>query len=506
LYYTSVDAQGDFRVGDYFLVDQQTGNVTFTNSNITIASPSGVVFTDGINTTEITPTKVETGNIRISGNTIESTTGGITLQAANGTVTSADDVSIAGDLDVVNVTVNGNTILGTNNTNTLTINAKIASNLIPNTNSVYDLGSSSLSWNNVYLSNYFSDQISISGNVIQTTVSNADLELSANGTGNISIPNNNLIVGQDLNVTSGTTSLYNATVTGNLNVNNLVTTSIISSTLSTGDILISGNVITTTQSNSNLELRANGSGYVVAENLQFNSSSIIGTVAQDINLTPSGTGIVNINSNQAVKIPVGTELQRPAIPSSGMIRFNSDTNYYEGYNGSYWIRIGGVFDVDNDTYILAETSPGANENTLYFYAGGSLSATLDANNFNVNKLVVDSTEIDGNVIRTTTTNTDLELLPNGTGTVVFDNFKFGNNIILNTGYYHIVGTNAFVIPTGTDGQRPLSPQTGMMRYNTDNNLTEIYNGTAWVSVAGTGSGITLSIAEDIALASALIFG
>jgi hypothetical protein len=278
-------------------------------------------------------------------------------------------------------------------------------------------------------------------------------------------------------------------------------------------------VITTTQSNSNLELRANGSGYVVAENLQFNSSSIIGTVAQDINLTPSGTGIVNINSNQAVKIPVGTELQRPAIPSSGMIRFNSDTNYYEGYNGSYWIRIGGVFDVDNDTYILAETSPGANENTLYFYAGGSLSATLDANNFNVNKLVVDSTEIDGNVIRTTTTNTDLELLPNGTGTVVFDNFKFGNNIILNTvtdavtefrstgtGYYHIVGTNAFVIPTGTDGQRPLSPQTGMMRYNTDNNLTEIYNGTAWVSVAGTGSGITLSIAEDIALASALIFG
>lgn len=519
LYYTSVDAQGDFRVGDYFLVDQQTGNVTFTNSNITIASPSGVVFTDGVNTTEITPTKVETGNIRISGNTIESTTGGITLQAANGTVTSADDVSIAGDLDVVNITVNGNTILGSTNTNTLTINAKIASNLIPNANNVYDLGSSSVSWNNVYLSNYFSDQISISGNVIQTTVSNADLELAANGTGNIVIPDNNLIVGQDLNVTSGTTSLYNATITGNLNVNNLVTTNITSSTLSTGDILISGNVITTTQSNSNLELRANGSGYVVAENLQFNGSSIIGTVAQDINLTPSGTGIVNINSNQAVKIPVGTELQRPAIPSSGMIRFNSNTNYYEGYNGSYWIRIGGVFDVDNDTYILAETSPGANENTLYFYAGGSLSATLDSNSFNVNKLVVDSTEINGNVIRTTTTNTDLELLPNGTGTVVFDNFKFGNNIILNTvtdavtefrstgtGYYHIVGTNAFVIPTGTDGQRPLSPQTGMMRYNTDNNLTEIYNGTAWVSVAGTGSGITLSIAEDIALASALIFG
>ena len=753
LFYTTVDAQGDFRVGEYFLVDQQTGNVTFSQANITISSPSGIVFTDGVNTTEITPTKVETGNIRISGNTIESTSGGITLNAANNQIDTADNVNITGNLDVSGTfVVDSNVTLGTNSSNTLTINSKLSSNLVPNANALYDLGSTSFSWNNVYLSNFVSDTISISGNVIETTVSNADLELRANGTGNIAIPSDNLIVNgnvtvsgstslndvsvsgtinvntintnnltvnntttvindieisgnqirttvsnsdlelvanatgiisipnndlivdqnltvnvgvtslkdtnvignltasnvttttvtsasfitdtinisgnviqttvsnadlelrangtgnviiptdsltvgqnltvqtgvtnlldtnivgtltassivtttisssnfatdtiriqgnviettvsnadlelrangtgqviipndnltvsQNLNVTSGVTNLNTTNVSGTFTVTNLTTNSLTSaSTLSTSDIEIAGNVIRTTQSNSNLELRANGTGFVVAENFQFSNSSISGTASEDMNLTPAGSGIVSINSNQSLKIPVGTEVQRPLTPQAGMVRFNSDSNYFEGYDGSYWTRLGGVFDVDNNTYILPESSPGANENTLYFYTNNTLSATLDSNQFTVNKLVVDNTEINGNVISTTGVNTDLELLPNGTGTVVFDNFKFGNNIVLNStanaitefrstgqGYYRIVGNNAFVIPAGGNSGRPLVPESGMMRYNTDTDIVEIYTGTAWVSVAGASSGITIGIAEDLALTSALIFG
>jgi len=34
--------------------------------------------------------------------------------------------------------------------------------------------------------------------------------------------------------------------------------------------------------------------------------------------------------------------------------------------------------------------------------------------------------------------------------------------------------------TGTTAQRPASPQTGMIRYNTDLGYHEIYNGTAWI--------------------------
>jgi hypothetical protein len=51
-------------------------------------------------------------------------------------------------------------------------------------------------------------------------------------------------------------------------------------------------------------------------------------------LTVSGTstfnGTANFLSTDDIKIPVGSTAQRPASPVVGMIRFNSDTNQYEG--------------------------------------------------------------------------------------------------------------------------------------------------------------------------------
>jgi hypothetical protein len=38
-----------------------------------------------------------------------------------------------------------------------------------------------------------------------------------------------------------------------------------------------------------------------------------------------------------LKIPSGTTAQRPASPTTGMIRFNTDLNSLEHYNGTYWI-------------------------------------------------------------------------------------------------------------------------------------------------------------------------
>ena len=44
-------------------------------------------------------------------------------------------------------------------------------------------------------------------------------------------------------------------------------------------------------------------------------------------------------------------------------------------------------------------------------------------------------------------------------------------------------TGAFDIPTGTTAQRPSSPTSGMIRYNTDTQATEIYDGTQWGKVS-----------------------
>lgn len=752
IYYTSVDAQGNFKVGDFFRIDQETGEITFTGSNITFTAPTGIIFTDGTNVTEITPTKVQTGNIRISGNTIESTLLGITLTAANNQINLTSNTSVSGNLSVNNnLTVDGNTILGDSNTDTITFNSSINSDLIPSVTSLYDLGSSSKYWRNAYFNSALIDDISISGNVIQTVVSNSNLELRANGSGIVSIPSDSLLVGQNLTVNGntslqntsilgtlianniqtnnisvantttiindielsgnqirttvsnsdleltanssgnvsvpqndvdinqnltvlGTTTMNNAIVNGSFTVTSLVTpnsvtsnsfftdaiqisgnviqtyvsnanlelrangtgivniqdntvvnnnltvngtsflqntnvtgtlntTNIITNTLSvastasidsilinnnnisttvsnanlelrangtgvvnvqdsalidnnltvngnttinanvnvsgtltstnlnTGsinmsgaftvdDIEINGNVIRTVASNTNLELRTNGTGTVDLENFSFNTNIISSTApSQDFEITPSGTGVVRITSNQALVIPTGSLAQRPIVPQAGMIRFNTTINQYEGYNGSFWIQLGGISDVDRNTFIIPESSPGANDNTLYFYANGQLAATLNSSFFDVNKVVVDSIEIDSNIIRTTSTNTDLELRPNGTGVVIMDNFSIGNNTIQNltfgavtefestgSGYFRIVGNNAVVIPAGNNAARPITGVLGMVRWNTDFGIMEAYDGAAWVSVAGTGAGINVAQAQDIALAIVLSLG
>ena len=39
------------------------------------------------------------------------------------------------------------------------------------------------------------------------------------------------------------------------------------------------------------------------------------------------------------------------------------------------------------------------------------------------------------------------------------------------------------LPVGTTAQRPSSPELGMMRWNTDEEYVEFYNGTEWTAVS-----------------------
>ena len=47
-------------------------------------------------------------------------------------------------------------------------------------------------------------------------------------------------------------------------------------------------------------------------------------------------GDATISSTGAITVPVGTSAQRPATPVQGMIRFNTTTNKFEGYDGTTW--------------------------------------------------------------------------------------------------------------------------------------------------------------------------
>jgi len=86
----------------------------------------------------------------------------------------------------------------------------------------------------------------------------------------------------------------------------------------------------------------------------------------------SGTSVLKFNSTKSIVIPVGTTAQRDDAGGKvvGSIRYNSTDSTFEGCDGTNWGSLGGVKDVDQNTYIEAESSPGADNNELKFVTNG----------------------------------------------------------------------------------------------------------------------------------------
>jgi len=248
------------------------------------------------------------------------------------------------------------------------------------------------------------------------------------------------------------------------------------------------------------------------------SGNTISSTSGDINLD-ADSGTVRINSTSALQLPKGNTASRPT-PATGMIRYNTDNELFEGYDGN-WIALNGVYDLDLDTRITAELTPGANDSTIRFYISDNVVTTIDADKLTTPRIEVDDISIDGNVITTETVDTDLVLSANGTGSVVIDNLAFKDSTITNrqvdgvlnfqqegSGYFKIEGTNGFIVPVGSNVQRPAAAyrETGMTRYNTEQRYLEIWDGFSWVSVAGATGSISFAAAEDLAVEYVLTLG
>ena len=439
IFFTSVDHKGDFRVGDQFYVNQETGQVDFTTSTLNIDIDQGVTFTTGADITVISGSSVETGNIKISGNTIESLTGDVTFDSNTDEINLQNNVAITGNLDVTgDITIGGNVTIGDETTDSISITAGIGSDLKPAIDNTYDLGTATKRWNTIYARELETDSVRIDNNVIQTIDSNADLELRTNGTGTVNV-----------------------------------------------------------------------------ENFSFSGDTISNT--NDITINPS-TGVFRVDGTGAVKVPAGTTAERPGTPSLGMLRYNTDTNFFEGYDGN-WIPLAGVSDIDQDTYITAELNPGDDDDTIRFYAAGTLVADVNSTRFDVQSLVVDNLLLQGNSISTTGTDQDLVLNANGLGTIKVEDFVFEGNTITNSvpnsptvfrttgdGYIDVSQAGGFVLPTGTSVDRPSTGVTGMIRYNTNDQRVELYDGTSWGSIAGSSGAVSILDATEIAIKIALTYG
>ena len=82
------------------------------------------------------------------------------------------------------------------------------------------------------------------------------------------------------------------------------------------------------------------------EGFRLSSAGYIGVNQQDPKV------ILDIDDTGAIQLPVGISTQRPSTLRKGMIRYNTTTDQFEGYGaGNAWGSLGGVKDIDQDTYI-----------------------------------------------------------------------------------------------------------------------------------------------------------
>jgi hypothetical protein len=66
----------------------------------------------------------------------------------------------------------------------------------------------------------------------------------------------------------------------------------------------------------------------------------------------SSTGSLTVEGTGALRVSVGTTGEQPGSPETGMIRFNSDTGQFEGYNGTAWAALGGEADLSSQLMLM----------------------------------------------------------------------------------------------------------------------------------------------------------
>lgn len=217
-------------------------------------------------------------------------------------------------------------------------------------------------------------------------------------------------------------------------------------------------------------LTLNGTQFNVAQQLPLTQIDPVSDT-----LTISGTG--------SLILPQGETADRPSN-ATGSIRFNSADGQFEGYDGIAWSGLGGVIDVDQNTKITAEDSPGADNNQLKFFTGGSIAAMFDTSNqanfygnvdVSYGNLIVNA--IASNASPSTANTYDLGTNSQNWRTLYVDNITSDDQVI------KFDTTGALVLPSGTEAQRP-TEQVGMLRFNNQDARFEGYDGTAWAGLAG----------------------
>ena len=121
--------------------------------------------------------------------------------------------------------------------------------------------------------------------------------------------------------------------------------------------LTAQSTVTFNPANASVSIQPSGSGSVT---INPGTAGSISNMAGSFTTLSASSGFDNSAANTALIVPKGTQLQRPASPITGMVRYNTDLGLPEFYTGSGWSPIApnpsittvtGTINQDNNTTI-----------------------------------------------------------------------------------------------------------------------------------------------------------
>ena len=418
-----LDFQADS--GGALSIDLDSETMTFTGGTGIDTSGSGNTITFAIDSTVATLT----GSQTLTNKTLTSPT--INGATMTGTVT-VDTISMA-DNTITTGASNANLELDASGSGIVRI--------IPNTTVVGTLTTADISTTGTQTitGTLNVDGVQVKDNKVTTNATNANLELSANGSGVVDVQDAMTTVGQTITgnvVIDGQFDVDNISINGNgiiatnsnggININPNGTGSVtiggsnvsVPSTLTTSTLfaetqilLGDGAKIVAANTNADIHLETLGTGSVILDQVSITDNAITTHVSNaDLKIGTDGTGSIDLTTGN--------------ITRTGDLDFNVSGNILLDADG------GTVFLQDNGTSYAQLLRSGSNDLTIasgstqaLIFTGanaafqGDVSATGNISN--------EAIRFRDNIIEGTRSDEDIKISPSGSGDIVLGNLRIG---------------------------------------------------------------------------------
>ena len=375
------------------------------------------------------------------------------------------------------------------------------------------------------------DNLNINGNIISSTDTNGNIQITPDGTGTVVIPKIDINSGTIDGVTIGVNS-----VCTDLRVDN---------------IKIDGNIISST--NGDINITPDGTGTVVIPKIDINEGNIDNTI---IGATTAAAGtFTTLDVSDGNITNVGSIALDSIIADGSSFSFGSNwsaasqtcddlgtvtTVDINGGNidgttintSDITVPSGNKIDIQNATLTLADDQISGDKiegGTIDSITILNLEGPMDTNNeviSNVNivsgkldnvtigtttpctDLRVDNIQINGNTISSTDTNGDIQIVPNGTGKIDAGTVNIDSSGIIGNSNATLLGTISASTPlqqniisvgtlTSLDISGDLSVDTNVLKVDTTNNK---------VGINKTTPNVALDVFGDVTMSGTLTIG